>query len=56
MAPSADSQSPSIPASPSSASSPWRQNSWKTPAATHSVKRRWAEDFEQIPVALSAPH
>jgi hypothetical protein len=20
------------------------------------VKRRWAEDFEQIPVALSAPH
>ena len=56
MAPSAASQAQSIPTTASYSSSPWRQISWKTPACSHSWKRRCAELDEQIPVALSAFH
>src|SRR4051812_11354331 len=28
----------------------------KTPAAVHSWNRRWAEEWEQMPVASNAPH
>ena len=56
IAPSAASQAQSIPTTRSYSSSPCRQISWKTPARSHSWKRRCAELDEQIPVAFKAFH
>ncbi len=56
IAPSADRNDQSIPITSSYSNSPWRQISWKTPACSHSWKRRCAEDEEHTPVAFSAFH
>ena len=56
IAPSIACHRRSIPLSASYSVSPSAHRSWKTPAAFHSWKRRWAEELEQIPVALSAFH
>lgn len=56
MAPSIACHRHSIPLSPSYSVSPNCQSLWKTPALTHSWKRRWAELLEQMPVAFRAFH
>ena len=56
IAPSAASQAQSIPTTRSYSMRPWRQISWKTPACSHSWKRRWAELEEQMPVTFKAFH
>jgi hypothetical protein len=56
IAPSAANQAQSIPTTLSYSNNPCRQISSKTPARSHSWKRRCAELDEQIPVALSAFH
>lgn len=45
-----------MPRRASQAGSPSRQNAANTPAATHSWKRRCAEDDEQMPVSPRAFH
>jgi hypothetical protein len=45
-----------MPRNASWASSPSRQNAANKPAASHSWKRRWAEEDEQIVVSRSAFH
>ncbi len=56
VAPSIACHNQSSPLSPSSSARLIGQRSWKTPAAFHSWNRRWAEELEQMPVALSAFH
>ena len=56
IAPSIASHSQSSPFNSSYSSSPRAQRFTKTPAAVHSWKRRWAEEWEQMPVASNAPH
>ena len=56
IAPSAARKAQSIPTTVSYSTRPCLQISWKTPASTHSWKRRCAADDEQIPVAESAFH
>ena len=56
IAPSIDNQEQSIPQASSYCSRPSRQIAKKTPAASHSRNRRYAEAQEHIPVASSAFH
>ena len=56
MAPSIASHSQSSPFISSYSCKPRAQRLTKTPAAAHSWKRRWAEEWEQMPVASRAPH
>src|SRR5660398_26719 len=56
MAPSTERKLQSMPTCSSYSKSPSRQNSWNTFARSHSWKRRWAEELEQMPVTFRAFH